>query len=316
LEFFVGRRGDVISRFPSGKVAVVNRKSPRRPRAGEKWLCRVDRELPNVSIVTPITRLVKKRVPVITLFSCGHRAVEEYIEKELPEDAEPEPVIRESVRECPECQRRQDEQYEYRDLEARFRDMDKKYRGKIIELENTITDIKNDIHGIRSSVYMTFPVDFKCFLCRNCGRELELRKGTVTCECGAKYTIDVSVDVDETPYRTRVIRNWVVTDHRREQEIAEEVRPLEDRVHELMDEIQRLKEAYEREALELARSEGIVDYTHDLENRKVTVVLRDRKEITMEWDDGIVIPPSDEPEMLRLAFILQNLPVKAETNIH
>lgn len=68
FKFFKGKRGDVISRLPSGKIVLVNRKSSVMPRDGEEWLCRVDFEKERFAVVTPLT----KEVLVKSVYKCGH----------------------------------------------------------------------------------------------------------------------------------------------------------------------------------------------------------------------------------------------------
>jgi len=93
LEFFRGRRGNVIAKLPSGKIALVNKNSPVYPREGEKWECKVDFERENYAVVTPIMRIVKKSVMKYTKYTCGHIEPLYEVEVEVPEDKEPEPII-------------------------------------------------------------------------------------------------------------------------------------------------------------------------------------------------------------------------------
>ena len=68
FKFFKGKKGDIISRLPSGKIVLVNRNSSVIPRDGEWWLCRVDFEKENFVVVTPVTKEVK----IIEKYKCGH----------------------------------------------------------------------------------------------------------------------------------------------------------------------------------------------------------------------------------------------------
>ncbi len=67
FKFFEGKKG-VISRLPSGKIVLVNRKSCVMPHANEKWLCRVDFEKENFVVVTPLA----KEVLIKSIYKCGH----------------------------------------------------------------------------------------------------------------------------------------------------------------------------------------------------------------------------------------------------
>ncbi|HDI51836.1 MAG TPA: hypothetical protein ENF45_04330 [Bacteroidetes bacterium] len=90
LKFFRGKRGDVISRLPSGKVALVNRKA-KKPKIGEKWICKIDFEKENFAVITPIARIVRKQRPIYKVYKCGHRVLWKTEEVEVPENSEPEP---------------------------------------------------------------------------------------------------------------------------------------------------------------------------------------------------------------------------------
>jgi len=68
FEFFKGKKGDIISRLPSGKIVLVNKKSSAIPRDGEEWLCRVDFEKERFAVVTPLA----KEALVKSVYKCGH----------------------------------------------------------------------------------------------------------------------------------------------------------------------------------------------------------------------------------------------------
>ena len=68
FKFFKGKKGDIISRLPSGKIVLVNRNSSYHPRDGEEWLCRVDFEKERFAVVTPVT----KDALVKSVYKCGH----------------------------------------------------------------------------------------------------------------------------------------------------------------------------------------------------------------------------------------------------
>jgi len=68
FKFFKGKKGDIISRLPSGKIVLVNKKSSAIPRDGEEWLCRVDFEKERFAVVTPLAQ----QVLVKSVYKCGH----------------------------------------------------------------------------------------------------------------------------------------------------------------------------------------------------------------------------------------------------
>ncbi|MHC1624882.1 MAG: hypothetical protein ACXQS2_02680 [Methermicoccaceae archaeon] len=102
LKFFMGRRGDVISRLPSGKIVLPARGW--KPRAGEEWEVElVERE--RVAIAHPLHRIVEKERPVLRKFKCGH-TVPAWTEKvRVPENTIPEPRILDFIEPslCPKC---------------------------------------------------------------------------------------------------------------------------------------------------------------------------------------------------------------------
>jgi len=55
LKFFMGRRGDVISRLPNGKIVLPARGF--EPRLGEEWEVEIIQEKERVAIARPIRRV-------------------------------------------------------------------------------------------------------------------------------------------------------------------------------------------------------------------------------------------------------------------
>jgi len=102
LKFFMGRRGDVISRLPSGKIVLPARGW--KPQAGEEWEVElVERE--RVAIARPLHRIVEKERQVLKKFKCGH-TVPAWTEKvKVPEHIEPAPRILDFIEPelCDEC---------------------------------------------------------------------------------------------------------------------------------------------------------------------------------------------------------------------
>ena len=91
LTFFRGKKG-IISRLPSGKIALVNKNSRARPKPKEKWICKVDFEKENFAVVTPIEKIVKKAVYIRYIYTCGHSILKQNGFQEVPEST-PEPII-------------------------------------------------------------------------------------------------------------------------------------------------------------------------------------------------------------------------------
>ena len=103
LVFYKGRRGDIISRLPNGKIVLVNRRAERIPKPGEKWVCRIDFEKPKFAVVTPIQRIVKKPVYKVIQYACGHSKKIRLYDKEMPENEEPEIRVTKSPNVCEKC---------------------------------------------------------------------------------------------------------------------------------------------------------------------------------------------------------------------
>ena len=211
LKFFVGRRGDIIARLPNGKVALVNRRAQRVPQPKEKWLCRLDFEKQNFAVVTPLQRIVRKEIPKLAEYSCGHRlplndGIREFVE--LPENKEPEPRITYFDRICPECL----EKYKNTELSKIdnfevFRTMYVEQRDKIKEqiaqLSNKKIDLMNSaILAVPEKEITGVRVIGRNYInvmdCPYCGRGKipisKLRDGQrFKCKCGAEFTLIVSV---------------------------------------------------------------------------------------------------------------------------
>lgn len=100
LRFFRGRKGNIISKLPDGRIAIVDRRATNRPKPREKWVCRIVVEKPNYAIVEPIERVVCKKVRVIKKFSCGH-TIETTAEMDFPESCKE--VVKEVDVLCDEC---------------------------------------------------------------------------------------------------------------------------------------------------------------------------------------------------------------------
>lgn len=103
MVFYKGRRGDIISRLPNGKIALVNKRAERIPKPGEKWVCRIDFEKPKFAVVTPIQRIVKKPVYKVIQYACGHSKKIRLYDKEMPENEEPEIRVTKFSDVCEKC---------------------------------------------------------------------------------------------------------------------------------------------------------------------------------------------------------------------
>ncbi len=113
LRFFKGKKGDIISRLPNGKIVLVHKSSPIKPKPMEIWLCEV-REFERFAVATPIS----KEITVEQRFACGHVASET---RELTDFdvgkifSEPKVVEKFDVAVCDECfakETREDEGFE------------------------------------------------------------------------------------------------------------------------------------------------------------------------------------------------------------
>jgi len=105
LTFFRGRKGDVISRLPSGKVVLPARGF--QPRAGEEWEVEIfERE--RVAIAHPLHRIVEKERLVLKKFKCGHTMPAWTETVKVPEHVEPEPRVRDVIEPevCEECKKK------------------------------------------------------------------------------------------------------------------------------------------------------------------------------------------------------------------
>ena len=146
LTFFKGKKGDVISRLPSGKIVVIDRRARNKPLPGEKWEVEIE-EKERVAIARPLHRIVKKQVLTFAEYKCGHReqlddGIKEFIE--LSESKEPEPRIIHFDRLCQECSKR----FANTDLKdvVNIEILDALYFSRTRELESKITELENKKH--------------------------------------------------------------------------------------------------------------------------------------------------------------------------
>jgi len=78
LKFFRGRKGNLIAKLPSGKVALINRNAINTPEENEYWVCRIDFEKQRFVVVTPLRK--PKRVYV---YKCGHSSIHDSDKDEI-----------------------------------------------------------------------------------------------------------------------------------------------------------------------------------------------------------------------------------------
>lgn len=57
LTFYTGAKGNTIARMPTGKIALIDKRSVVDPKPGETWICAVVVEKETFAIVAPIARV-------------------------------------------------------------------------------------------------------------------------------------------------------------------------------------------------------------------------------------------------------------------
>ena len=131
IRFFRGRKGDIIARSSSGKIVLVARNSHRKPQEGERWVCKVVKELDNCFIVQP-----KYKAVTVTILkfcsSCSKKLGEErlwfwepelekFIEQENAEVNGDSLTIRIPPDLCPGCHTRMQQEQEERERREKER---------------------------------------------------------------------------------------------------------------------------------------------------------------------------------------------------
>jgi len=341
LVFFKGRRGDIISRLPNGKITLVNRKSVTKPQSGEKWLCRIDFEKPNFAVVTPLAKIVKKEIPKLAEYECGHRlplndGIREYIE--LPEDKEPEPRITYFTGVCPECLKKHEgaELSEIDDFEV-FKTLYFEQRDKIKEQLNRLHNKKIEL---RNSAILMIPeknitgvighnyVDVMD--CPYCGRgKIPIKKledgQRFKCNCGAEFTLVVSVrDKEGDGYIPRHIEEAYsyslhLIDHRKEQEIEEDIRRIDKEIDELKEKLKELEELYNKKEKEWIKEElkkhDVVEVKWNIDETgvgKVLVKFSDGSEVKGTVDELVWFDDEKHNELAELLMKMGRRDVKIE----
>jgi len=104
LKFFMGKKGDVISRLPSGKIVLPARGF--NPRVGEEWEVEIT-EKERVAFAHPLHRIVEKERTVLKKFKCGHTEPAWTETVKVPENVNPEPRVFDFTEPelCPECKK-------------------------------------------------------------------------------------------------------------------------------------------------------------------------------------------------------------------
>jgi len=333
--FFVGRRGDVISRLPSGKVALVNRRAERVPQPKEKWLCRLDFEKERFAVVTPLQRIVKKEVPKYAEYSCGHRlpfddGIREFVE--LPENEEPEPRITYFDRVCPECLKK------HKDAELSEIDDFEVFKTLYFEQRDKIKEQLNRLHNkkieLRNSAILMIPeknitgvrvigpnyVDYMdCpYCCQNRIPIKDLKDGQrFKCNCGAEFTLVVSVrDKEGDGYIPEHIEDAYryslhLIDHKKEQEVEEDIKRLDEEIRELEKRLKELEQVYKEKEEQWIKEElkrhGIKEIKWDTDETgvgKVLVKFNDGNEIKGTVDELVWF---DDEKYNELAELLMKI---------
>jgi len=330
LQFFRGRRGDAISRLPSGKIVVVDRRAARVPQPGEKWECEII-EKERVAIARPLRKIVKKQRPVITVYECGHR-VTDYEEVEVPEDIEPEPRVRESMLSCDECSRRLREAVESIRAEIeqklnsdaelqRIKEEIRVIKNKERELQRFITEAwrqytivirKYDARvpgsGVKGAVWKY--INPKC---PECGAEVEIQNREhgeiVKCRCGKEYRYVIKTEIEEGFWeKTWEQESRYLIDIQKEQEVqrkVEEVKTELQRLGEKLRELEKLRVQRQNEILrDMLRELGVTEIRTRISEGFGKI---ETNKGVFEFDEGMVIPPSRDPEMLKIAEVLERM---------
>jgi len=204
LRFFRSKKGDVVSRMPSGKIVLLSRSAKCLPSVGETWMCRVV-EKDRFAIAEPVQRLVLRQVPRMVRFACGHigedDASYEVSEIWLPEDEEPEPVIRDSCLLCPKCKEKEEEGSEASDdFEKKLEMFEKKLKQDLnyIRVNSAIERVEERIaEQWRRKEAMTSMIRSSMSCDCGCDELEEIRKGVFRCvRCGKTWYKDVGIDTD------------------------------------------------------------------------------------------------------------------------
>lgn len=308
LSFFKGRRGGVISRLPSGKVVLPVRGW--NPQPGEKWQVDIE-EKERYAIAKPIAKIVRKQQRSIVRYKCGHETVVSITSIEVPENEPIEDRVEYIPSFCSDCREKLDVDSLNLDSIGDIDTIEEIINIKNERLEKRIIDLENKKLDLKKSVIIMRNLDDRAIECRYCGEKIELRRGTVTCKCGAEYSITVETDIEEgiSPMRkTRIHSWWSIKDHHREQEVQKDIKEIDEEIKKLRTEISKNYEYLEERLQEELRKFGVKEVRYDLDNSgcgEVIIVYEDGKEIKGEIDEGLILNLSGE-----ITRILEKLPVK------
>jgi len=343
LVFFEGRRGDTVSRLPNGKIALVNKRAQRKPKAGEKWLCRIDFEKPNFAIITPLAKIVRKEIPKLAEYNCGHRlplndGIREYIE--LPENEEPQPRIIYFDKVCSECLKKYEgaELSEIDDFEVfktLYFEQKNKLREKIAQLSNKKIELKNsailavpekNITGVCVIGHNYVDV-MDCPYCNGKIPVKELENGQrFRCDCGAEFTKKVVVkDKEGDGYVPRHIDeaysySMYLIDHKKEKEIEPEIRKIDEEIGELERKLTELDKLFDERREKWFREElkkhGVVEVKWDVDETgrgSVFVKFSDGSEIRGTVDELVWFDDKRYDELARLLMKMSGVDIRVST---
>jgi len=252
LSFFEGRKGDVISRLPSGKVVLIHKRATKKPQPRETWLCKIE-ERERYCLAVPLQRLVLKKVPRLVRFKCGHFLEDEWSHEApqevwLPEDEEPEPVIRDSVLLCPKC-KEDCEVSSQDDFEKRLEEFREKLETdrEYVDISEQLNEIEEQISELaekRERLTETISNGF-CI----CGAEIN--SDGKCAKCGKIWYKQVSLDSDvvwtkKNRGEPRTSAYWLPEPKEvfwgRVAEVDKEIEKLKERKKELLNQKEKRKE--------------------------------------------------------------------------
>lgn len=307
LTFFKGKKGNIISRLPSGKIVLPVRGF--NPSPGEKWVVEII-EKERYAVAKPVSKIVTKKVRIYKKFKCGHKIFVDTETREVPENEPTEEII-EMLTYCEHCLKK----LENADLNTltSIDDIEAAVTAKNRRLMDRIYELSDKIYKLQQSIYITENRGTKEFECRYCNSKIPLHEGQLVCpSCGAEYSAKVETDVEQGFWeKTWIHQFWSIIDHQRQHKVQKEIEKIEKEILNISKQIDDNLIFLEQKYKEELRKLGVKEVRYDIGESgygKVIVVFKDGKKLTGEFDEGIVIGIPDN-----IAAILEKLPVKSFT---